>query len=64
MLLMFGVFCPAVRGVLPIFGSVVMYGHFDESRAAWYYQIVEIEPKLPGFYREWENGVMSTKTIT
>ena len=38
-----------VRGVLATFETVVMYGHFDESRAAWYRQIVEIKPKFPVF---------------
>ena len=41
-----------VRCVLLTFETVVMYGHFDESRAAWCYQIVEIEPNLPDFYGE------------
>ena len=44
--------------VLLTFETVVMYGHFDESRAAWCCQIVEIDPKFPDFYRKWKNGVM------
>ena len=47
-----------VRGVLPTFETVVMYGHFDKSRATWYRQIVEIKPKFPVFYRGLKNGVM------
>ena len=61
------VFYPAVSGVwgvLPTFETVVMYGHFDESRPAWCYQIVEIKPKFPVFAKGVKNGVMSTKTIT
>lgn len=41
-----------VRGVLPTFETVVMYGHFDGSRLAWYRQIVENDPKFPVFYME------------
>ena len=52
------------RGVLPTFETVVMYGHFDGSRAAWYRQVVEITTKFPVFYRGLKNGVMSTKTLT
>ena len=53
-----------VKGVLLTFETIVMYGHFDESRFARYRQIVKSEPKFPVFYIEGENGVMSTKTIT
>ena len=48
----------SVRGVLLTFEIVVMYGHFDESRAAWYRQTVKIDPKFPVFYRGLKNGVM------
>ena len=41
-----------------------MYGHFNESRSAWYRQVVEIKLKLPGFAQGVKNGVMSTKTFT
>ena len=58
------VFCPAVIGVLATFETVVMYGHFNESRDAWYRQIVEIKPKFPIFAKGVKNGVMSTKTLT
>ena len=44
--------------VILTFETVVMYGHFDESRAAWYRQTVEIKPNFPVFYMEGENGVM------
>ena len=53
-----------VRGVLLTFETVVMYGYFNGSRAAWCCKIVEIDPEFPVFYMEWKNGVMSTKTIT
>ena len=47
-----------VRCVLPTFKTVVMYGHFDESRSAWYRQVVEITPKFPVFAKGVKNGVM------
>ena len=51
MLEVFGVF-RGVRGVLPTFETVVMYGHYDEGLVVGYSQIVEIEPKFPVFYIE------------
>ena len=53
-----------VLGVLPTFETVVMYVHFDESRSAWYRQVVEITHKFTVFAKGVKNGVMSTKTST
>ena len=38
-----------VRGVLPTFETVVMYGHFDESRICLVSSSREITPKISSF---------------